>query len=72
MLNVFIFVMVLFTSQGPGGVSTIVGDQDTCERMIVQSQNLIGQKIKGPTGDEKVLVLDAQAKCVPFTQHQKA
>lgn len=72
MLNVFIFVMVLFTSQGPGGVSTVVGDSDTCQSMVVQAQKLIGQKVKGPTGDESVLVLDAQAKCVPFTQHQKA
>lgn len=68
MLKIYVLVITFFTSVGPG--SLIGGysiDREFCETQAAEAAALVGQKVPGPD-NEPTLVLDAQGKCVEFTQ----
>ena len=72
MLTVYTVVVALFTAAGPGVFNHPVKDLDECKSVEKDvPQIFTGTKVPGPNGED-VLVLDAQGKCLVFTQGTQA
>lgn len=69
--------LFMFTSQGPVAKSIPVDTMEHCLSMVKTADSLIGKRIPGmqnPDGTqgEQATILDAQPRCMSFTQQEHA
>jgi hypothetical protein len=70
MMNITIFVLILFTAAGPATSVTSVESMDQCPSQA-QTDALVGKQIPGPD-NEPILIIDAQGFCKTFIQQRQA